>query len=194
MVRLQLCYSVLSLYWWMWVRPTFIVLRRFIPVVLIQCSLKYNIQSNNLYLPNKTGNAFRQISSHKLSSWSRKKKIKTRCSLLHGKFDISSNLSSNTRTEFSAMNGILVSSNSWRQQKSCCKDSLRCSANRDIIFAQSGIFPASSQKQWQCLATLLCHFKFISLLLFFCGAAAQRGPWPPHSWGFWSHTTTQHSR
>ena len=29
---------------------------------------------------------------------------------------------------------------------------------------------------------------------FHCGAATQRGPWPPQSWGFLDHTTTHHSR
>ena len=35
---------------------------------------------------------------------------------------------------------------------------------------------------------ILCHgliyFHVIVILFFSCGAAAQRGPWPPHSRGF----------
>ena len=43
-----------------------------------------------------------------------------------------------------------------------------------------------------------CEITGASCLLYFffsCGAATQRGSWPPHSWGFSrSHTTTHHSR
>jgi len=32
------------------------------------------------------------------------------------------------------------------------------------------------------------HWNTILLLFFLCGAATQRGSWPPHSWGFLDHT------
>ena len=38
-----------------------------------------------------------------------------------------------------------------------------------------------------CLVSIFYRKEIIRILFFFCGAAAQRELWPPHSWGFLDH-------
>jgi len=41
---------------------------------------------------------------------------------------------------------------------------------------------------YKCINRRIVKFKCVHISLFFCGAATQRGSWPPHSWGFLYHT------
>ena len=51
---------------------------------------------------------------------------------------------------------------------------------------QAMFYLSSSTLQFYCTVQpiSLQLFRFNNIH-FFCGAAAQRGPWPPHSWGFY---------
>jgi hypothetical protein len=42
---------------------------------------------------------------------------------------------------------------------------------------------------WLCIYTIYIYiyiyiYMYVYVFFFYCGFAAQRGPWPPHSWGF----------
>ena len=40
----------------------------------------------------------------------------------------------------------------------------------------------------KCWPSVRLRLRIICSIFFFCGAATQRGSWPPHSWGFLDHT------